>query len=379
MRSRTDAKSTTGPTPHASSLATTPARRAYIDWARGLAVLIMIQVHVLDSWTRLSVRSTDAYRLLQVIGGFAAPLFLWLAGVSLVLSAERRLRTGSSRATVWRGVVSRGLEVFILAFVFRLQSFAFSLGASPLSVFRVDVLNVMGLSIAGAGVLWGLAVSRRRQILLFGLVATGVAMATPLVRVAGWVSALPIWIQWYLRPAGEHTTFTGFPWSGFVFAGAAVGAVLAGVSGRLERRVHWALAVVGLSLIAIGFFTASLPSLYRESSFWTSSPTFFVIRVGTATSALSLLFHVGRLALPLPDFLNWIPALGRSSLLVYWVHVELVYGWATLPLKRLLSVPQALVAWLLVVCLMCALLPLRDRIVGAWRRRNTPPLSPAHA
>ena len=31
-------------------------RRGYLDWMRGLAVLVMIEAHVLDSWTRLDAR-----------------------------------------------------------------------------------------------------------------------------------------------------------------------------------------------------------------------------------------------------------------------------------------------------------------------------------
>ena len=28
-------------------------RRGYIDWLRGISVLIMIEAHTLDAWTRL--------------------------------------------------------------------------------------------------------------------------------------------------------------------------------------------------------------------------------------------------------------------------------------------------------------------------------------
>ena len=60
------------------------SRRAYIDWARGIAVLLMIEAHTIDAWTRLDVRRTVAFRDATVLGGFAAPLFLWLAGLALL-------------------------------------------------------------------------------------------------------------------------------------------------------------------------------------------------------------------------------------------------------------------------------------------------------
>ena len=49
------------------------------------------------------------------------------------------------------------------------------------------------------------------------------ALATPLVRASTGLAALPDPLEWYLRPWAGRTTFTLFPWAGFVFAGAAAG------------------------------------------------------------------------------------------------------------------------------------------------------------
>ena len=59
------------------------SRRAYLDWLRGVAVLIMIEAHTLDSWTREAERVRDDYKWSIVVGGFGAPIFLFLAGVAL--------------------------------------------------------------------------------------------------------------------------------------------------------------------------------------------------------------------------------------------------------------------------------------------------------
>src|SRR5262249_54039444 len=107
------------------------SRRAYIDWARGVAVLVMIEAHTGDAWTRLSDRTTVAFRNATVLGGFAAPLFLWLAGIGLVLSATRVAERGGRAAGV-DAACRRGLEIFVLAFLFRLQGFFVTPGGSPL-------------------------------------------------------------------------------------------------------------------------------------------------------------------------------------------------------------------------------------------------------
>jgi uncharacterized membrane protein len=62
-------------------------RRRYLDWLRGLAVLVMIQAHVLDSWTRLDARASWQFAWANIVAGFGAPMLLFLAGASVGLSA----------------------------------------------------------------------------------------------------------------------------------------------------------------------------------------------------------------------------------------------------------------------------------------------------
>src|SRR5689334_10616190 len=114
----------------------------------------MIAAHTLDAWTRPADRASTAFRDAMVLAGFAAPLFLWLAGVSVVLAAHASVGRGQSRRAAAEAVCRRGLEIFVLAFLFRLQAFVVSPGAHPITLFRVDILNVMGPAIAIGGLLW---------------------------------------------------------------------------------------------------------------------------------------------------------------------------------------------------------------------------------
>ena len=69
-----------------------PGRRGYLDWMRGLAVAIMVGWHTLDAWTTPVDKASGAFWYCQLIGGFGAPIFLFLAGVSVALAAGSRLR-----------------------------------------------------------------------------------------------------------------------------------------------------------------------------------------------------------------------------------------------------------------------------------------------
>jgi len=339
-------------------------RRAYIDVARGVAVLLMIEAHTTDAWTRAASKHTVAFRDATILGGFAAPMFLWLAGVAVVLAAGRAEARTGSRAAAVDGICRRGLEIFILAFLFRLQAFIVSPGGHPVTIFRVDILNVMGPAIALAAVIWGCVATNAARVWLFSSATTIVAMASPIVRAAPWVDRLPTWLQWYVRPAGDYTTFTLFPWMAFVFAGGAVGAVVASArDARAESRVQAWLALAGAALVALGFVTAARPSIYAASSFWTSSPTWFAIRLGVMMVALAGLYATVRLTHVAPRAAPFA-RLGRSSLFIYWIHVELVYGYASWLWRGRLPLWGTALAFATFSTLMYGVLVLRDRLTG---------------
>ncbi len=342
-------------------------RVEFIDWARGIAVLLMIHGHVLDAWTRDQDRTTRAFSQLTIVGGFAAPAFLWLAGLSLVLAAEQKRASGRSRIEVTEALVKRGLEIFILAFLFRLQAFVISPGGSPLKLFRVDILNILGLGMVMAGLVWGASRTGRVAVIAFGLLAAASALGTPPLRSAEWVALVPTWLSWYLRPMGDHTTFTGFPWWGFVFAGGAAGIAVASARQRSTLpRVMLLLGTSGAFLVALGLYTASRPSIYEASSFWTSSPTYFAIRVGLVLLCLAACYGASLLPGLGGPAGGVLARLGQSSLFVYWLHVELVYGTLAGGLRHGLALWQVEAAYVAFSAAMYAAVVLRDRLLVSW-------------
>jgi len=353
------------------------SRRAYIDWARGLAVIVMIEAHTIDAWTRLADRKTRAFADLTILGGFAAPMFLWLAGLGVVFAASRTAERTGSRAAAVDAVVRRGLEIFILAFLFRLQAFIVSPGSHPITIFRVDVLNVMGPSVVLAGLAWAISTRTTWRTAIFSAIALAIAMSTPIVRTWRFVDQWPIWLQWQVRPSGEFTTFTFFPWAGFVFAGAAVGALLGTArTETADRRLRFALAVVGAALVAIGFATAARPTIYTvPASFWTSSPTWFAIRAGIMMAVLAALSIIpviqgdtyaerSRIVRVMTSWQAPLATMGRASLFVYWIHVELVYGYASWMWRHRLPVWFSAIAWLAFTALMYSAVLARDRLLA---------------
>ncbi len=345
-------------------------RRPYIDWARGVAVLIMIGAHVLDAWTAPAARSSKAFAFLNLVSGYAAPLFLWLAGLSLVLAADRRVARGSSRPAAAGALVQRGVQVFALAFLFRLQAFIVSPGNPPVSLLRVDILNIMGPSMIAAGLLWRLAAGARARAVVLGATALVLALVTPLVRTATWIDRLPPVVQWYLTPAGNHSTFTLFPWTGFVFAGGAFGTLLGMAARSRERTAIVRLTTAGVVLGGFALYLSTRPSMYAASSFWTTSPTYFGIRAGLLMVLVGALYAAAPLARHLAAGFQVLERFGRHSLFVYWIHVELVYGYATLPLHRRLPLWGTVLGFILFSAAMYGAIALMRTLVQSWRSRQ---------
>ena len=340
-------------------------RRPYLDWLRGIAVLIMIEAHTLDSWTRVADRKSSAYQWAILIAGYGAPIFLFLAGITLMLAAGGRLRKGLSLQQVTRAAVRRGGWILALAFLFRLQSFLISGGRFPQALLKVDILNIMGVSMLVAALGWGAATTVKRRALVFAAVTIAMAMATPLIRSWSALDPLPDWLEAYLRPRPGLTNFTLFPWAAFFTAGCVAGAWLEDRQPSDDRPLMRWVTVAGLALAAGGYGASILPPIYSETSFWTSSPTFFFLRLGVLLILVAAAYHLSL-------FWRWeaLQQFGRASLFVYWIHVELVYGVLSAPIHRRLAFPVAVAAFVAFTAAMFGLVRFRDSI-QRWRGRPT--------
>lgn len=333
----------------------------------------MVLAHVVDAWTRGADRDRTAFYWATFFGGLAAPAFLFLAGLGSALSGASKLTRGASRLEVTRLLVWRGLTVFGLAFVFRAQAFVLGLG-HLVDLLKVDILNVMGPSLVLAAALWGLGGGAVTRVAWASLTTAAIAFLSPLVRAASWIEALPAPLQWYLRPTPGHTNFTLLPWAAFVTAGLATGVALAAVrDDRGERRLQAALATLAVGGALAAYWASFQPSIYAPgvSTFWGPSPTFFFLRLGIVTAFLPLCWTL-RHAMP-ARAARLLSTLGASSLFVYWVHVELVYGGVAILIKRHLPFELTLVGTVAVAYGMARLVP----VARAWvaRRDERPVLA----
>jgi uncharacterized membrane protein len=339
------------------------SRLPWLDWTRGLATVIMLQGHCFHSFTRPDLREGAPYILSQFVGGMPPALFLFLTGVTLAFlmdSSERKNLAPWQRISA---VLRRAGYLFALAFAFRIQMWIFALPANPITdIFKVDILNCMGLAIALMATLS--VFSTFDRIRLSAGLGLAIAAAAPLVSALDW-SAAPSLLKGYLAP--DPNGFPLFPWGAFLAFGLSFGSILrTAPRERTERLMEWT-ALAGFTLVVGGRYFANLPySLYPGSQFWLDSPALTFIKLGVIL--LMLAFAWLWTSYVVRDSWSWVRQLGTTSLIVYWVHTELVYGRWFWFWKEGLSVPATVVSAVVVIALMVGLSVLRTRWsdVRAW-------------
>jgi uncharacterized membrane protein len=365
---------------------TPSSRLAWIDWMRGLACVLMFQTHCYDAWLGGAARTTAFLKASQLLGTLPAPIFLFLAGVSFALVSDKLIRKSLTPAEITRTMARRGAEIFAFGLLFRLQEFLIAWGWAPWSdLFRVDVLNIIGLSMMLMALTCGIVLTtciKTRgsfQPAHFGNSSRGMPEGIPsagknesdfdhcrltLIAVAISAAALialltpplyttwrPTWLPWPIESyidgchnlgAPQPWLFPLFPWAAFAFVGLASGFIL--FSDRVRNQTAKALtrfAGVGtVAILAAYQLDHSSFHLYSTYDYWHTSPNFLMMRAGLLLVICFISYAWCRWGLGTRGF-SPLVQLGQTSLLVYWVHIEFVYGRFSLLPRRAGSIPTA--------------------------------------
>src|SRR6266403_1968819 len=217
-------------------------------------------------------------------------------------------------------------------------------------------------------------VTRRRSILVAAAIAIAslIALLTPPL----FTTWRPTWLPWPLESyidgchnlgAPQPWLFSIFPWTAFAFAGLATGFILFSDQGRAHAAKTLALcAAIGAgAILAARQFDHSSIRLYSVYDYWHTSPNFLMMRIGLLLVIAFLSYAWCRWGLATRGFSPLIQ-LGQTSLLVYWVHIEFVYGRFSLLPKRSESILAASRGLLEIFLFMLILSLIRTRI--DWKR-----------
>ena len=367
----------------------TPSKRCdWIDQLRGWAVIVMIEVHCVNVW----MHAGQIPGWLQFLNGLVAPSFITCAGYSLALSTFKT--DGTLRPFL---PTARRLG-FILLCAYALHAPGLTLAECTVfstpqklrTLFQVDVLQCIAFSLL---LLQAVARLVRRPLVYAG-VALGIAL------LAAWL-APGLWrpgvAQGWWMPIrglvngnldrGVASLFPLLPWIAF----AAFGSVLGVLYRHLrvlsqEGRASWsesrwlvALAVLGLLMLFWGDHAAKgwlwdgtrvESEIYRLHN--TTLPS-VAHRLGYVCLAGSVLGWIelvrGRLPGPNP-----VEAASRESLLLYMLHLNLIFGILLMePIRKFTGWGLYSLGWSGTLALTAAIIALNLAAGMAWQRiRQTP-------
>jgi peptidoglycan/LPS O-acetylase OafA/YrhL len=222
-------------------------------------------------------------------------------------------------------------------------------------LFKVDVLNLMGVSMLLLSPLALLSLAERaRAAVAIGLI---IACAAPLISMAN-LSWMHPFVAAYFTPS--YVTFAIFPWGAFIALGIAAGTMLKACRPEhLDRFMQWS-ALLGFGMLLGGQYFSNLPySFYPKSEFWLNSPALVIVKFGLVllVGAFAFLWSGRSWGMSW----SWLRQLGTASLLVYWVHIEVVYGRWFGTSKQKLDTWQCVLASATLLSVMVAL-----AVVKSW-------------
>lgn len=304
-----------------------PSRLVLVDVVRVLAILFMIQGHTLDVLLAPVHRQGLFFDAWLFLRGLTAPTFFILSGASFTLASMRNWERYSQPS--WKLLRRVGRFAFFVCLGYAmhlpatsLRAFQFVDAAGWQTWFQSDVLQCIGLTLISLQVIVLLAGTPARLALWSGAAGTAIILLSPLTWAVDWTTRVPLPIATYLN-SDTGSYFPLFPWAGYVFFGAALGyplrqwSVVPGKPMRLLAAAGATLGFAGLLLIR------PLESLSVNLNFWRASPSLFLIRAACVCLLLAFFAYMtARYRLPV----RTCRALAQESLLVYFVHICILYG-----------------------------------------------------
>lgn len=297
----------------------------------------MIETHMINATVLPELRDTGLFAVINFINGLVAPSFLFASGMAYAVTTRRKIGSYLSFGFPLFQQLGRLLLVLVIGYGLHLPRFHYYRIAHEVTpdewlvFFQSDVLQCIAVCLLLLQILLLVLRTERRLYLTAGALACGILFVTPLLWGYDFLAIFPAPIAAYMNGL-HHSLFPLFPWAVFLFAGAIAGYLFAegrdaaGESGAVKFP---ALAVrrfllAGGGLVLLAFPLMALSGVYPTYNFWRFSPSFVVMRIGIVLllCALMYLYETRRgVAASSP-----VTLMGRESLLVYAVHLLLIYG-----------------------------------------------------
>ncbi len=315
----------------------TKKRYIFIDILRGLAVLKMIEGHVVRALIKPEILFFQVNPVMVFLDGLTAPAFLFISGISFCIVIKRHK---DDFLRLNKKFFSRLRKIFFIIFVgywlhlpfFSLRKTLSSNEAILREFLKTDILQCIGVSLLILQILF--LFLRRESVFNWTILVAGslIIFLTPII----WnleLSFLPLGIKTYFSMK-YGSPFPLFHWSSYILFGYLITHAFFHMSAKNKGKEYViAISLLGLLLYLFGLKTHSLFARIYGSSFdfWYGSPNIFFIRLAMLFLLFSVLYLLERFLIPISK--HFI-ILGIESLHAYWIHLVILFG-SILPLPSI--------------------------------------------
>ncbi len=303
------------------------SRALYIDLLKGLALVVMIEVHIFNSLLLPEIKQAWWFNYLHFINGLVAPTFTFTSGMVFVLTMSKRV--GDLRKfgkDFWKRLSRIGM-VFLAAYSLHIPFFSLSkiwnnaTFANLNSLFTVDVLQAIASGLLVLLIARMVFTNNNTFFNFSGIMTLLILLLGPFAWKIDFSQHIPLFFANYLNRM-HGSQFPIFPWWGFIFSGAYIAKYyIAARDVNNERSFANKLILVGVSFFFAGVLMINV-ILPENLASIIPHPFFFIERLGVIMALLGggwYFLHNKQTSKSI------LLDVSRESLLVYWLHLQLLY------------------------------------------------------
>lgn len=343
-------------------------RLYFIDTLRAFAILMMLQGHFIDALLLPSYKDVSyiSFQVWSYFRGITAPTFFTISGLIFTYLLLKAKQQGTIEKRMRKGLV-RGAMLIGIGYALRIQIFDWLAGKFHDSIFIIDVLQCIGISLIALIISYKLNFRKTCSFSISLLVLGSTIFITePLYRELD-LPNVPIFFSNYVIKT-NGSVFTLLPWLGYVFFGGFMATLFHryGEQAAFKPTIIITFFSVGLLLILKSswlFHTlyglTDIPLLKDVAYF-----NYLFSRLGDVLVLFGV-FYIAETYIKQQLILK----IGQQTLSIYVIHFIILYGSFTgiglqYHIGKNLMPWQAITGALLFIALVCF-------ISFSYKRTNT--------
>ncbi len=322
-------------------------RLYFIDIARSIAILLMLEGHFVDNGLMDVYRDTnnDIYNAWLFVRGFTSPIFLTITGIVFTY-----LLIGNNHLEYFKNNrIKKGYKrvVELLFWGYVVQVYAF------------HVLQCIGIGILSILILYGIYKAVKIIPLWVYFFFAGTIIFSSYIVISSWPKeyywpeSAPIFIQNMFH--GKYSIFPILPRMGYTMYGAMIGVILYTYKSKVKE---WSFILSVFLIGAFLYFFLKDVLLIIDGIF--AHPIYHLYKVdwlyeclGMVLIILSILIAIEKLIGELKP--NLFLKIGQNTLTIYILHMVLLYGSITgFGINRVIH--KNLTPWQIVPATICFIL-----------------------